>query len=298
MTCAVFAFPECDEQAGSLAEELSVDCHPVLVHRVPDGESLVRVPEATETALLYRSLDQPNEKIFELLLAASALRAGGCRQLVLVVPYLAYMRQDRAFHPGEAVSQRLLGEIMAAHCDALITVDPHLHRIKSLRQIMPGVETASISAGPALSAALNGTDADLLVGPDRESRQWVEAIAQSVGLPFLVGEKQRQSDRSVEVAIPDLEVAVGRHVVLIDDLISSGTTLKAAARLLRDAGARFVSVMATHCLASEADLQGLRGAGVASVRSTDSVAGPTATIEIAGVLAEGIRRHGWCTAER
>ena len=298
MTCAVFAFPECNEQAGRLAAELSVDCRPVSVQRFPDGESLVRVPNATDTALLYRSLDRPNEKIFELLLAASALRAGGCRRLILVVPYLAYMRQDRAFHPGEAVSQRLLGEIVAAHCDALITLDPHLHRIKSLSEIMPGIETASISAAAALSAALHGTGADLLVGPDHESRQWVEAIARSAGLPFLVGEKRRWSDRVVELAIPHSRTAGGRHVVLIDDLISTGTTLKAAARLLRDAGARSVSVMATHCMASEADLQALRDAGVASVRSTQTVTGPTATIEIASVLAEEIRRRGWCAAER
>lgn len=298
MTCAVFAFPECVEQAGRLAEELNVDCRPVSLHRFPDGESLVRVADATDTALLYRSLDRPNEKIFELLLATSALRAGGCRRLILVTPYLAYMRQDMAFHAGEAVSQRLLGEILAAHCDGLITLDPHLHRIGSLSEIMPGIEAASVSAGPALSAALEGTLTDLLVGPDRESRQWVEAIAQSVELPFLLGEKRRRSDHAVEIALPDLDTAAGRHVMLIDDLISSGTTLKAAARLLHEAGARSVSAMATHCLASEADLRALRDSGIASIRSTQSVAGPTATIEIWPILAEGIRRHEWCVVER
>ena len=298
MTCAVFAFPEGAEPAARLAGELAIDCRPVSLHRFPDGESLVRVADATDTALLYRSLDRPNDKIFELLLAATALRQGGTRRLILVVPYLAYMRQDRAFRPGEAVSQRVLGPILAAHCDALITLDPHLHRIGSLAEVMPGIESVSLSAAPALAAALQATGAELLVGPDEESRQWVETLAHSVGLPFLLGAKQRRADRAVELSIPGAERAAGRHVVLIDDLISSGITLTTAARLLLEAGARSVSALATHCLASEADLQALRESGVTSIRSTQTVAGPTACIDIAGVLAREIRGRGWCPEQR
>lgn len=298
MSCAVIAFPECREPADRLAAVLGVDCRPVSVHRFPDGESLVRVPQAADTVLLYRSLDRPNEKIFELVLAASALREAGARHVILVVPYLAYMRQDCAFQPGEAVSQRVLGALLAAHCDALVTLDPHLHRIEALSEVMPGIETASLSAGPALCAALQDTDADILVGPDGESRQWVEAIAHRAGLPFLLGEKHRQSDRSVELTLPGLEGVAGRHVMLVDDLISSGTTLAAAARLVLGAGARTVSALVTHCLASQTDLQALARAGIVSVRSTRTVAGPTATIDISGVLAEGIRRHGWCDSRR
>src|SRR5690606_35941146 len=156
MSRAVFGFAECAEPAARLARELGLPCREVAVRRFPDGESLVRVPEAPETAILYRSLDRPNEKIVELLLAASALRDGGTSRLVLVVPYLAYMRQDIAFHPGEAVSQRVIGRLLAQHCDALITLDPHLHRVASLAEVMPGIEAVSISAAPVLAAALDG----------------------------------------------------------------------------------------------------------------------------------------------
>jgi ribose-phosphate pyrophosphokinase len=296
VTCAVFAFPECREEGAALAAALDIECHAVSLHSFPDGESRVRVTDVTETALLYRSLDRPNGKIFELLLAAAALRDGGARRVVLVVPYLAYMRQDRAFHPGEAVSQRVLGGLLAAHCDALITLDPHLHRVRSLAEVMPGIEAVGASAGPALAAALEESGADLLVGPDGESAQWVETIARLAGLPFLLGEKRRRGDRTVELAIPDAERAAGRHVVLIDDLISSGTTLGSAAHILRQAGARSLSALATHCLASEADLAALGAAGIASIRSTRSVAGPTACIAIASVLGQEIRDRGWCGA--
>src|SRR5690606_8630460 len=142
----VFGFRESAEQAARLAAELDVPFGEVAVHRFPDGESLVRVDPPPATAILYRSLDDPNPKLFELLLAASALRDSGARRVLLVAPYLAYMRQDIAFQPGEAVSQRVIGKLLAAHFDAVMTVDPHLHRTRSLEAIMPGIRVASISA--------------------------------------------------------------------------------------------------------------------------------------------------------
>lgn len=294
MTAAVFAFRECAAPAARLAQQLGIDCREVSVRRFPDGESLVRVARTADTALLYRSLDSPNEKILELVLAASALRDGGTRKLILVVPYLAYMRQDRAFRTGEAVSQRVIGKLLADHCDGLITIDPHLHRVHSLAAVMAGIQAVSISAAPALSAALDKADNPLLVGPDGESEQWVQALARQARLDYLLGRKSRRGDRDVELGIPDASRAKGRKVVLIDDLISSGATLKAAARLLREAGALSLEVMATHCLATPRDLAELRGEGIGSIRSTETVAGPTASIGIAGLLANAIRRQGWC----
>ena len=297
MTCAVFAFPECADPAARLARALGVDCREVTLRSFPDGESLVSVAQASETALLYRSLDSPNEKIFELLLAASALREGGARHLVLVIPYLAYMRQDVAFQEGEAVSQRVLGQLLAGTCDALVTIDPHLHRIGSLGEVMPQIEAVAISAAPVLSEALKGDDNPLLVGPDRESRPWLEAIAGPRQFEVLLGEKRRTGDRQVELHIPGVQRAAGRRVVLVDDVISSGTTLQAAACLLRQAGARSIEALATHCLASEEDLRRLHEAGITSIRSTDSVESECGDISVASILAQEICRRGWCTPE-
>jgi len=289
----VFGFAECEEPAKRLAHELGVPCHEVAVRRFPDGESLVRVPAAPGTAILYRSLDRPNEKIVELLLAASALRDSGARRLVLVVPYLAYMRQDIAFHPGEAVSQRVIGSLLAQHCDALLTLDPHLHRVDSLGEVMPGIAAVSVSAAPVLAAALDAGADPLLVGPDEESRQWVEAIARPRGLEFLLGSKRRLGDSEVDLAIEGIERAAGRAVVLVDDLVSSGGTLKAAARLLREAGATRIDALATHCLATPDDLDAIRAAGIVSLRATDTVAGPAGSLPIAGLLARELAQRGW-----
>lgn len=293
MTCAVLAFVEGAAPAARLAAALGIPCHAVDVHRFPDGESLVRVEQAPRTAFLYRSLDRPNDKALELLLAASALRDGGTTKLVLVIPYLAYMRQDIAFHPGEAVSQRVFGDLLARACDALLTVDPHLHRTHSLAEIMPGIEARAVPAAEALAPAFATMHDPLLVGPDEESRQWVEAVARPLGLEVLLGGKQRRGDREVVLTIPEVGRVAGRTVVLVDDLISSGATMAAAARVLRASGATRIEALATHCLAGPAALEQLRRAGVAAIRSTDTVPGPTGSLAVAGLLARTIRDRGW-----
>ncbi|HMO67898.1 MAG TPA: ribose-phosphate diphosphokinase, partial [Novosphingobium sp.] len=234
MSTALFAFADGAGPAAGLADLCGIALHRVDLRRFPDGESLVRVTGAADTALLFRSLDDPNAKLVELLLAASALRDGGARRVVLVAPYLAYMRQDMAFHPGEAVSQRVIGQLLADAFDGVVTVDPHLHRIASLGEAVPGIPALALSAAPAIAAAI-ASDLDpatLLVGPDSESRPWVESIARPLGLDVLVGEKVRHGDREVALGVPGCEAARGRPVMLVDDLISSGTTLVACARLL------------------------------------------------------------------
>lgn len=295
MTAALFFFEECAAQAETLAQTCGIPAYPVDVRRFPDGESLVRVRGQAKTALVLRSLDDPNAKLVELLLTAASLRDVGADRVILIAPYLAYMRQDMAFHPGEAVSQQVIGRLLAATFDGLVTVDPHLHRITELGQAIPGIPALALSAAPAIAAAITpGLDPrTILVGPDSESRPWVESIAQPLGLDLLVGEKVRHGDRAVSLSIPDIEKISGKPVLLVDDVISSGTTLIEAARLLQQAGAQSVEAVATHVLALPADLQKMSENGIHKVRACDSTSHPFATIPLAPLLADAVRTQGW-----
>lgn len=293
MSALVIAFEECAQDAAELAGQLDLACQMVETRCFPDGESLVRVPESADTVLLYRSLDDPNAKLVEILLAASALRDGGARQVMLVAPYLAYMRQDVAFHPGEAVSQRVIGGLIARHFDGLVTIDPHLHRIAALGEAVPGIPALALSAAPVLSSAIDVAGRPVLIGPDSESRPWVEAIASPLGLEALVGEKVRRGDRDVEIGIAGIEKVDGRPAILVDDVISSGMTMIAATRLALEAGASRVEALATHCLAGEHDLFRMKEAGIERIRTTRTVAGRTACLSVAGLLGDAIRMEGW-----
>lgn len=290
---AVHGFSESVPQAHLLAENLGAPYADIEVHRFPDGESLVRVDGAAETVVVYRSLDVPNDKLIELMLAASALRDGGAKRLVLVTPYLCYMRQDMAFHPGEAVSQKVVCGFLDNLFDAVITVDPHLHRTSDLSSVFPTARAEALSAAPLLAARLQERDIardTILVGPDGESRQWVEAVAAPLSLDVLVGQKERAGDRKVAIEIPGIERAAGRAVILVDDVISTGMTLAGAARLLLEAGATGAEVMTVHMLDDPTVPPMLRDAGIARIESSDSVPHDSNAVRLAPMLADSVRR--------
>ncbi len=288
----IHAMPGYDAPARALATRLKAPFHTVDIHAFPDGESLVTVAPAPGTAVVYGSLDRPNEKLVELMLAASALRDGGAARLVLVAPYMCYMRQDTAFAPGQAVSQRVVGRFLAGLFDRIVTVDPHLHRQHDIAAVFPGADAEALSAAPLLADFLVGRDGirnPVLVGPDAESRQWVEAVAAPLGLDVLTAEKTRRSDTDVSVVIPGIERVAGRPVVIVDDVISTGNTLARCAELLVETGATAVDALAVHCLADDDALAMLRRAGIGAVFTTDSVPHPTNAVALAPLLGDALK---------
>jgi ribose-phosphate pyrophosphokinase len=289
----VLGFPDSEKQAAGLAVALGTSHECIAVHRFPDGESRVRLPtQLPERVVLFRSLHYPNEKLLEVMLAAESARTLGAREVTLVAPYLCYMRQDKAFHPGEAVSQRIVGRFLAGLFDALVTVDPHLHRVHDLAEAVPLKRAISLSAAPAMGQFLRARKAQaLLVGPDRESEQWVSTVARGAGLGHVVASKTRRGDRDVEVRIPERDYA-GLHAVLVDDLASTGRTLAGAARALLEAGAARVDVLVTHALFVGDALETLMAAGVAEVWSSDSIPHSSNAFALAPDLAGAVAQPG------
>ncbi|RKZ56276.1 MAG: phosphoribosylpyrophosphate synthetase, partial [Gammaproteobacteria bacterium] len=123
----ILSFDDYETQSRKLAAALDIPCHTIQHHRFPDGESKLTLPDKLpQHVLICYSLDQPNEKLVKLLLAAKTARELGARKLTLIAPYLCYMRQDIAFHPGEAISQPIIGNFLTRLFDNVITVDTHL----------------------------------------------------------------------------------------------------------------------------------------------------------------------------
>ena len=287
----VLAFPDYREPARRLAAKAGADCADVEIHRFPDGESLVRLPEALpEHVILYRSFDDANRQLIELELAAATALQLGARRLTLVAPYLCYMRQDKAFRPGEAISQRIIGNLIARHFDTLITVDPHLHRIGDVAEAVPVRRAINVSAAPAMAAWLaTQADGPLLIGPDEESAQWVEAIASPAGLDFAVARKRRIGDREVRIELPEIELAA-RNVVLVDDMASTGNTLAEAARQIAGRGAASISELVSHALFVGDALARLRDAGVGDICSTDSLLHESNRVHLDELLAVALKQ--------
>jgi ribose-phosphate pyrophosphokinase len=287
----VLGFPESRKQSRALAAALGVAARCVDVHHFPDGESRVTVPATLDDhVIVYRSLDDPNAKLVELMLCAAAAREHGARTLTLVAPYMCYMRQDVAFAPGEAVSQHIVGTFLAEHFESVITVDPHLHRTRNLADAVPAARAIALSAALPMGRFLAQHRKEwTVVGPDAESAQWVSAIAKVGEFDTLVASKQRHGDRDVEVHLPPCELH-GRHAVLVDDVVSTGRTLAAAATALRAAEAATVDVLVTHALFVGDAFEQLRRAGVREVWSSDSISHFSNRIALAELLAEALAR--------
>ena len=285
----VLGFPDYETQGRALASALDAPWAPVDLHRFPDGETRLRLPPSLpERVVVCRSLDQPNGKLTELMLTAGGARALGASQLALVAPYLCYMRQDRAFEPGEVVSQIVVGQFLAQRFDTVVTVDPHLHRVASLEQAVPAPQAIALSAATAMGHFLAARDTrPLLVGPDQESAQWVARAAAVAGLEHVVARKERHGDRDVDITLPEQDYR-DRATVLVDDLASTGRTLAVAARKLLAAGAARVDVLVTHALFVGDALTALKQAGVGEIWSSDSVAHPTNAFPLAPLLAAAL----------
>lgn len=289
MSPVLLAFDDEWPLAQRLANVLGWPLHAVQRHRFPDGETRLRLPpQLPPRVALLRGLQQPNAKLTELWLTAAGARELGAAQLALVSPYLAYMRQDIAFTPGEVVSQRHLGRLLASGFECVITVDPHLHRVATMDEVVPGRRGVALTAAPLLGQWLaRQVPGALLVAPDEEAEQWVAAAARGQGLDFLVSRKQRHGDHDVQVEVPAADVQ-GRAVVLLDDVASTGRTLLNAATALLARGAASVDVAVTHGLFVGDAVDRLRAAGVRHLWSTDSVPHASNCVSVAPLLAAAL----------
>lgn len=288
-----------DEAALAQALSAALGCPLAFAaeHRFPDGEIKLTLPAALpRRVVVLRGLVQPNDKLVALMLAAATARTLGARELVLVAPYMAYMRQDIAFNPGEAISQRIVTGFLAERFDALVTIDPHLHRVATLDELMPGRRGVALTAAPLLGAWLAAHAGEvgprpLLVGPDEEASQWVRGAAAASGWDGVWCTKTRRGDRDVSVELPAQDLR-GRAVVLIDDLASTGHTLVQAAHAVRAAGAATVDAAVIHALFRGDAVAQLHAAGIRHLWSTDAVAHATNAVPVAPLLAEALRGLG------
>jgi ribose-phosphate pyrophosphokinase len=284
--CIVLGFSDYREQGNNIANRLSIDYQEVRTHYFPDGEVSVTLPPALPSeAIICRSLNQPNDKLIELLLTCKTARELGVKHITLIAPYLCYMRQDKAFHPGEAVSQKIVGELLAGLVDTLITVDPHLHRTASLDQVLPATKNVCLSAAPLIGKFIAQNFKDvMIIGPDEESLQWVSTAAEKAGCPFAIAKKTRHGDKDVVIELPGHNFS-GKDIILLDDIISSGHTIAQTAKALKNTGAGKIYTIVTHALCGPEIQELLMQNCIEKVWSTDSVISKTNTISLAGLIS-------------
>jgi ribose-phosphate pyrophosphokinase len=281
--------PGNDTMAASLALRLGAELGALEARHFPDGESYVRIlsPVEGRTVIFVCTLAQPDPKILPLLFAANTARELGAHKIGLCASYLAYMRQDRCFRPGEAVTSRHAAALLSEAFDWLVCIEPHLHRYKALAEVY-SIPALALHAAPLLAEwVVSNIVNPVLIGPDAESEQWVRAVAEAAGAPFIVLEKTRVGDRAVEIKVPNMGLLSQRTPVLLDDIISSGHTMRECVRQMR-AGTTPVCV-AIHGLFAEGADAMLEEAGARLV-TTNTVPHRSNAIDVAALLADALSR--------
>ena len=204
--------------------------------------------------------------------AAHTARDLGAKKVILVAPYLAYMRQDKRFHPGEAISSRIMAKLLNGCVDKVITIDTHLHRYKSLKEIFT-ISAANLTANHLIAQYIHSKIKDpLIIGPDWESYQWAESVA-------------NVSSKMIKpVAI------AGKDVVIIDDIISTGHTIAEAAKKARKMGAKSITAIGVHGLLVEGAMGKMKKAGVDRVVTSNCIEHATNGIDVTPVLLAELKR--------
>lgn len=285
------ALPRNESLAHSLASHIGAETAGIEIRRFPDGETYLRyetLPDKRPVILLC-SLDRADEKFLPLLFAAATARDLGAPSVGLVCPYLGYMRQDRRFQTGEALTSEHFARVLSHEIDWLVTVDPHLHRHSSLSEVY-SVRAFAVHAAPLLADWIRANvERPLLIGPDAESEQWVAAVAKTAEVPYVVLQKIRRGERDVEISVPHLKRWREATPVLVDDIVSTARTMIETIRHLIDVRMRPPVCVAVHGVFAEGAYHELLEAGASRVATSNTIVHKSNAIDVTGLLAGAIR---------
>ena len=276
----------------SIAEQLDYEVGEVILHNFPDEETYVKFQDSLQDkdVIILNSLDRPDPKILPLLFVAETAKALGAKRVGLCAPYLAYMRQDKQFKPGEGITSEYFAALISRYFDWLVTVDPHLHRRHSLSEIY-SIPNAVLHAAPQISQWIAAQiKKPVLIGPDSESEQWVREVAKAAKAPYLILEKIRHGDREVEVSSPAIQGYLDHTPVLIDDIISTAQTMIETVNHLKAAKMKSPVCIGVHAVFAGEAYNALLKSGVEHVVTCNTIAHPSNKINLCATLVSEIQQ--------
>ena len=285
-----FALPGNEELAKSLAYKCKAEMGVAVFRHFPDGETFIKIESDVKDkqVIMVCTLIHPDDKLLPLYFLSSTAKEMGAKCTCLAAPYLAYMRQDKSFHPGEGVTSTYFAKLISSFADSLITFDPHLHRINALTDIYSVPSTVIHAAGLISEWIKKNIKNPILVGPDSESEQWVSEVAKSASIPFIVLQKIRRSDTDVEVSVPHVDRYKNHTPVLIDDIISTARTMISTVGHLNKAGMKKTVCIGVHGIFAGNSYNELMNAGTAEIITCNTILHQSNRIKIDDLLANEI----------
>jgi ribose-phosphate pyrophosphokinase len=287
----ILPFPGYEPLAEAINRTLQATIGTLTVRHFPDGESFVQLHDDVmgKEVIILCGLEHPDEKIMALMFCAEVARKSGARTIGLVAPYLGYMRQDKMFHTGEAVTSEIFAAFLSTHIDWLVTLDPHLHRHKSLDDIYTIPSVVLHAADPIADWIRTHVERPVLIGPDEESEQWVADVANRARASFTVLTKIRKGDKEVEVSVPDVDRYQAYTPILVDDIISTARTMIETVKHLHEAGMKPPLCIGIHAVFAGDAYAALEASGVAQIVTCNTIPHISNGIDVSALFAEAVK---------
>ncbi|MBI2558237.1 ribose-phosphate diphosphokinase [Candidatus Woesearchaeota archaeon] len=275
-----------------IAGKLKSGYSALIVDKFPDGELRVRLscPLKGKNIILVQSFYKNiSDSVLEVILAAETARELGAKKIVLAAPYFPYMRQDKRFHSGESVSQRIIAGLIDRYFDAVLMLDPHLHRKSKLQGIFR-IKAQKLTANSLMADYIKKRIKNpVIIGPDGESYKWASAVAEMLGAESRILSKKRHSSYHVKVRLNKKIDLSNKNAVIVDDIVSTGHTILETAKVLRRLGAKKMYCICVHGIFVNDALKKLKKANI-EVVSTNTIPSKMSKIDVSGVIGESLQQ--------
>ncbi|MCL2115790.1 MAG: ribose-phosphate diphosphokinase [Methanobrevibacter sp.] len=277
--------------AAEVANELEEYLCPIETKKFPDGERYIRIKGNIEKkVVVIQSTGYPqDENLIELLFTIKNLKNLGVQEIKVVIPYFGYGRQEKRFKEGEAISAEIVAKLIEnSGANEVISINLHEDSVRNFFNI----PSKNISATAPIAEYIGDiSNNPIIIAPDKGALDFAEEISKILGCDSTYLNKVRISPEKVETQIADIAInsVKGKDAFIVDDIIATGGTIVNAIAILKEHGAKSVSVCCVHPILVNDAILKIYAAGAKSIAGTDSLKSEVSCISVAKIIADAIR---------
>jgi len=279
-----------EDLAKKLSKKLKANLVKSQVRVFPDGESKItlRGNLSKRKSIVVQSIYPPVDTNLVQALSLISKAKETSSEVIAIIPYMGYARQDREFLPGEIITMKVLAKLFkGVGASKIIAVD--IHSVIGLKHFT--IKSKNVTAIPDLVKYFKKLSLKnpLVVSPDQGGKNRAEEFAKEFGTKYIALEKKRDKKTGkVQIKTKNSDTVVGRDLILVDDMISTGGSIIKATQFLKKQKCKRVYVACTHALLMNDAEKKIRKAGVTSIVSTNTIPGKTSVVDVSNTIAKAI----------
>ncbi|CAD6368650.1 Ribose-phosphate pyrophosphokinase [metagenome] len=279
-----------EDLAKKVAKKLGANLIKSQLKIFPDGESKITLnekPQKNKIVVIQSTYPPVDEKLIQTLSIISKAKEFGT-EIIVVIPYMGYARQDREFLPGEVITMKVIANLFKnVGTSKIIVVD--IHSLLSLKYFK--IKTKNVSAIPDLAKYISKLKLKnpLVVSPDKGGKDRAKEFAKILNTEYIFLDKERnRKTGKVKIKSTNFDQIAGRDLILVDDMISTGGSIIKATEFLKKQKCNRVFVACTHALLRNDAEKKIKKAGVTKIISTNTIPGNTSLVDVSGTIVKAI----------